>query len=715
MGDFIFSFFKELNSASNKKMIALAIVLGLISGFLPTFTFINYVILFFVFIFRIPLGLYFASFTVFSLISYILDPIFNKIGYFILTFEPLKPLWTFLYNLPLVRWSGFNNTLVMGSLISGVIIGIVLYYVLNRSIDTYREKMFPKIKKIKFLSWIVPKEEKKGIIRVSGLIAFIGIFGVITAFLVLLLDPIVKTVLEFTLSKTLHKKVSIESVNVKVLEPSIDINKLQIDTFLIKKAYVKLNSYYLLWKKFEIQKAIVEAKTNQSLAELIQKKNKKSASIASKINITPPKASDIFATYQPKSLKAVEKLKKDYNEFNKFIKTQKIDSYQKDIEKIKKEIENLSKAKIKTPQDLDRLIKEVKNIQKEIDKLKSSVKEKKTEILKYKKILSDDLNEVKKAIKEDYAYIDNKYKMIKQGEYIEFTKSFLAPKIKGYVSVIQTVYEKVKPYLPKKEQKENIVISRKGIYIKFEDKIKYPDFVLKDGRVSLKTSIAKYKLNIKNLADNQKILNKYAVITLNGNSDFYKLKALVKYLSDIRFIIKGTDIKLKEMDFEKLKFIHPVFDVNIEGKYFKVLEAKFKAVIKNSEIKLKIENDIDKYIAKVLQNIHRFKLYGKIYGEIDNPSIELSSDLDKIISKAVMKIYEKELNKQKERAKTILDKKIKENLKKVNLKEVDINLNNIENLENNLDSLKKEAVKIIEKKKKSLIKNKIPSSLKGLF
>jgi uncharacterized protein (TIGR03546 family) len=340
MGHFLFSFFKELNSSSSKKMISLAFVLGLISGFLPLHNIFLWLILLFVFIFRVPLGLYFASYAVFAIFSYLLDPVFNKVGYFILTLGFLKPLWTFFYNLPLMRWSGFNNTLVMGSFVIGIVLAVPIYFYLNKTIEYYRNSVFPKLRKIKFLSWIVPKEEKKGIIRFSGIIFVVAVTGIISFFLLVLLDPIVKFALEFSLSKATHKKVVIQKVNVSLFNASVDIENMNIDKFLIKRAYLKFDGYYLLWRKYDIKSCVLEAKTNQSLTSIVSNSSnnanaKKSSQNSFKLpKISLPTPEDILKSQKLVSIQRLEKLKKDYASFQKYIKRQNINKYKEQISKI---------------------------------------------------------------------------------------------------------------------------------------------------------------------------------------------------------------------------------------------------------------------------------------------------------------------------------------------------------------------------------------------
>ena len=66
MGDFIFKFLKELNSAESSKSIVFAVILGLMAGLLPGFNFFTFLIFTVVLIFRIPVGLFIASYIFFD-------------------------------------------------------------------------------------------------------------------------------------------------------------------------------------------------------------------------------------------------------------------------------------------------------------------------------------------------------------------------------------------------------------------------------------------------------------------------------------------------------------------------------------------------------------------------------------------------------------------------------------------------------------------------
>ncbi|MEO1959027.1 MAG: TIGR03546 family protein, partial [Nautiliaceae bacterium] len=488
MKDFLLDFLKELNSSANKHTIVLAIVLGLLSGFLPTFTLFNYVIWFFVLIFRIPLGLYMAAFSFFGGIAYFLDPLFNKVGYFLLTNEYLKPLWTLLYNTPFLRWSGFNNTLVMGSLAIGILVSIILYPILLKGVEIYREVVFSKLSKIKYLSWLVPKE-KKSIFRISGFIA-IGVVGGVFILLFTILTPLVGKILSFVLSKSLHQRVEVRDLKIKPFEVKMMVLG---ENFEAKRVRVDFDGYYLMWRKFKVS-GDLDLFTNEDLT-------KKLASVVSSVNSSKKSLkinfnfdySKIFKGYDFKSLKVLEKLKKDYKKVQSDIKNLKLP----DIKEIEKEIKSIDKN------DPIKTAKQIEKIKSQIDKLLSELKKDEKLLKEDKKLLEDDLKELKVAIREDYEFIDKEVRYLKEGNLVEFSKAFLAPKIAYYVEFVNDLYEKIKPYLQTHQTSKVVEIPRSGVYIKFEDKIKYPDFVLVRGEVNVKNSLGTYRLKLINISDNQ--------------------------------------------------------------------------------------------------------------------------------------------------------------------------------------------------------------------
>ena len=60
-------------------------------------------------------------------ISPFMDHLTHAIGSWSLTFNPLEPLWATLIELPVMPWTKFNNTVVMGTLVLGILLAIPVY------------------------------------------------------------------------------------------------------------------------------------------------------------------------------------------------------------------------------------------------------------------------------------------------------------------------------------------------------------------------------------------------------------------------------------------------------------------------------------------------------------------------------------------------------------------------------------------------------------
>jgi uncharacterized protein (TIGR03546 family) len=142
---------KILNSDANPSQISLALGFSLISGLLPFFSPFSLLVLFIVFILRVNLSAYLLGTAFFSGIAYLLDPLLHRIGLALLTASPLEGLWTALYNSTLWRVQRFNNSVVMGSLVVGILCFVPLVLLANALIRSYREHLLAWVKKTRLM------------------------------------------------------------------------------------------------------------------------------------------------------------------------------------------------------------------------------------------------------------------------------------------------------------------------------------------------------------------------------------------------------------------------------------------------------------------------------------------------------------------------------------------------------------------------------------
>lgn len=167
----IFGLLKILNSENGEKQIALGICCGLILGFAPVLSLQTILVIIIILIFKIQAGAAFGSAFFFALVAFLLDPLFDLMGGYFLEIEALYPLYETLYNLPIIPFTKFNNSIVMGAAVVSVLMTPFVYFISRSLIVKYRKtfvarfkqtKLWKFIKATAFYKWYVKYDEYFG-------------------------------------------------------------------------------------------------------------------------------------------------------------------------------------------------------------------------------------------------------------------------------------------------------------------------------------------------------------------------------------------------------------------------------------------------------------------------------------------------------------------------------------------------------------------------
>ncbi|HMO14775.1 MAG TPA: TIGR03546 family protein [Pirellulaceae bacterium] len=145
---------------------ALGCALGMCIGLIPKDTLIFPVLVIALFISMSSLWSGLFSSLAFAGVSYLLDGLTQKLGALVLTSEKLEPFWLAVYDLPLIPWTGFSNTAVMGNTILALILFYPCYrlsYIFIRAYGPYFDRM---IKQNRVYRFIVSRDV---VARVEGL------------------------------------------------------------------------------------------------------------------------------------------------------------------------------------------------------------------------------------------------------------------------------------------------------------------------------------------------------------------------------------------------------------------------------------------------------------------------------------------------------------------------------------------------------------------
>lgn len=145
MYDYIESFFTALNENVHPGDIAHAIALAFLLAFIPNNNLL-WMLIFFITVFvRIHKGSFFLVLILLSFVVPFADVLIEQIGYVVLSLSFMEGIYTFLYQTPFIGLTNFNNTMVTGGLILGLITYIPVYLGVRAFIPYYRKDLYPKI------------------------------------------------------------------------------------------------------------------------------------------------------------------------------------------------------------------------------------------------------------------------------------------------------------------------------------------------------------------------------------------------------------------------------------------------------------------------------------------------------------------------------------------------------------------------------------------
>jgi len=142
----LFVFFRLLNSEKAQNQIAAGVVCGVILGFAPAISFQAVLVFVIIFLFRVQFGAAFATAFFVKLVAMPFDPLFDAVGRFVLERPTLEPIFTWMFNVPIIPWTRFYNTIVMGSAAISILLAPVVFVLTRIVVRRYRETIVSRFK-----------------------------------------------------------------------------------------------------------------------------------------------------------------------------------------------------------------------------------------------------------------------------------------------------------------------------------------------------------------------------------------------------------------------------------------------------------------------------------------------------------------------------------------------------------------------------------------
>lgn len=79
-------------------------------------------------------------------VGFVLDPVFDRIGSSLLQAVSLRPLWTSWFNMPLMPYTNFNNTIVLGSVVAWLVLAVPIYFAAKYGVARYRATLGVRVR-----------------------------------------------------------------------------------------------------------------------------------------------------------------------------------------------------------------------------------------------------------------------------------------------------------------------------------------------------------------------------------------------------------------------------------------------------------------------------------------------------------------------------------------------------------------------------------------
>lgn len=144
------SLIKTLHSEGTPGQVAAGVALGAALGLTPLMNVHNLVVFSLVLLLNVSFGGGMLGWALFVPLGFLLDPLFHAVGLQLLGAPSLRPLWTGWYNAPLVPYTNFNNTVVLGSVVGWLVLAVPIFFAARWGVARYRATIGARVQQSRF-------------------------------------------------------------------------------------------------------------------------------------------------------------------------------------------------------------------------------------------------------------------------------------------------------------------------------------------------------------------------------------------------------------------------------------------------------------------------------------------------------------------------------------------------------------------------------------
>ncbi len=153
------SLIKTLHSDGTPVQVAAGFALGALIGLTPIMSPHNLMMLIALALLNVSFGAGLLAMLVFTPLGFALDPVFDRMGQWLLAdASALKGVWTWLDQTPVLALAGFDNTVVLGSVVGWMILALPIFLVMHTGVIRYRTSLGAWVRSTRLYQTIVASQ-----------------------------------------------------------------------------------------------------------------------------------------------------------------------------------------------------------------------------------------------------------------------------------------------------------------------------------------------------------------------------------------------------------------------------------------------------------------------------------------------------------------------------------------------------------------------------
>jgi len=599
-------------------------------------------------------------------------------------------------------------------------------------------------------------------IRWQGIAGFMVVMALIITFVYLFADALVKKGIEKSGEMYLGAEVNVTNVEIKYSPLTLNIEGFQAtdpkkpthNLVSFSQASAGVDVWQYLFGKLHINELnIVGLRIDQPrqsagevffLADDVAENDKAGAidSALSDIDMSLPTVDDLLNNSDLLTVKQGKALEQSYQtEMEKLKSLNKTLPNKDSLASYKEQVTALSKTKIKSLADLEKLKTDFKALKKQFQADRAIVKQAKQQVTASKEILTKQTLALKNAPQADWTNIERKYQL-EDVDGADFAHMLFGEQAREYFGYGETVYQKVAPLVSgsntdaQNAAKQAELAKSQGRYIHFNEENPMPDVLIEQANFSLLLPQGEFAISGTELTHQHWMRAKNSIVNVESDNvqGAGKLTLTIEFALDKEQVLSSDgkwqleQVNLKDVSLQESSAFNLQLNSGVlsGGGTFSILDEQL-----DSETKLNLENtqysgvgtsNLSTLFIDTVQSLKALALTITAKGKVTEPEFSISSPLDKQLKKSMMKQVSNKLTSFKTDVKAGLNTKLTDALGISNKEgQSFVDLETVVNdtdkaLENLMNSdVVKAKKKEFEDKQKKKLEDKLKKKLGKLF